>query len=442
MELFFSNFQFCVWLFANLLFSVWSVGILAGLMLGTMLVLRPLLLRIMTAQQRAWLGMLGWYGTAFVPAFSLQSWLHLLPVTFQDLVIPRTDQSYNDLPAYLPINYRGTGEYAVALPGGKAVWLEFSDGVVMTLGLIWLIGVAALVLWQTRRTNQLKVLGQQGRLLADDDPLLLRGLSRRPDDKPVAVRLCRGLPTSFVYQNGEKMDDVRYNMIYLQEELSPQRRELVLRHEWNHICLHHGWMKCWASTLLVVFWWNPFLWAAYYFFCRDLELACDEKTLDDLPGPEERKQYTQTLVELAAGKILWDVPLAFGECDAIPRVKAAVAWRRPKEWVWVAKWCVFALVFLFFVGGPKNIPYLSQEMVQCWQQYTPDVTLPGGWTPAERWLRGEQNGLVTLLAKDTQGTWHQSSYLWDDRDKNFKTSDRWETLEDVPDLTEFQQGLW
>ena len=94
----------------------------------------------------------------------------------------------------------------------------------------------------------------------------------------MGVRLCRGLPTSFVYQGGEKINGKRYNMIYLQEELSPQRRVLVLRHEWNHIRLYHGWMKGWANIALILYWWNPILWAAYYYFCRDLELACDERT--------------------------------------------------------------------------------------------------------------------------------------------------------------------
>ena len=245
------------WFFANFLFAMWNVGLTAGLILGAMLVLRPLLMKITTAQQRAWLGMLGWYGTAAIYIFGMLGRLHILPVTFRDLITPRTGISTYDVPAYLPENYQGAGEYAVALPGGRAVWVEFHDEMVFVLALIW-VGVAvALGLWQTRRTNQLKALGRQGQLLADDAPLLFRGLSRRPDDKPVGVRLCRGLPTSFVYQNGEKIDGVRYNMIYLQEELSPQRRELVLRHEWSHIRLHHGWMKCWASALLVMFWWNP-----------------------------------------------------------------------------------------------------------------------------------------------------------------------------------------
>ena len=140
--------------------------------------------------------------------------------------------------------------------------------------------------------------------------------------------------------------------------------------------------------------------------------------------------------------MLWDVPLAFGECDAVPRVKAAVAWHKPTRWEKVGKWCACVLVFLFFVGGPRDIPYLSQELVRYWQQETVEVTTPSGWTPEERWLGADGGGSVILLAKDTQGNWHKSSYLWDERDKNFKASDPWETLDENPDLTNFQQGLW
>ena len=426
----------------KIILMLWNMGIAAGLMLGAMLLLRPLLLKLMTAQQRAWLWMLGWYGTGMGTTFGLLGWVHILPVTFRDLITPRTDGGTYDLPAYLPVDYQGAGEYAMALPGGKAVWVEITDGMVLALALLWIGVVAVLLLWYYRRTNQIKALGRQGLLLADDDPLLFRSLSRRPEDKPVGVRLCRGLPTSFVYQDGEKINGKRYNMIYLQEELSPQRRVLVLRHEWNHIRLHHGWMKGWAGALLILYWWNPILWVAYYFFCRDLEMACDEKTLDDLTGSEERKQYAQTLVELAAGKMLWDVPLAFGECDAIPRVKAAVAWHKPKEWIKNGKWCAFALVFLFFVGGPQNIPYLPQELVQYWQQEAVEVELPGGWTPTERWMSVDQNGFVTLLAKDTQGIWHEQMYVYRTRDRGFHGSDSWYTLSESPNLTGFQQGLW
>ena len=423
---------------ANIILMLWNLGIAAGLMLGGMLVLRPVLLRLLTAQQRTWLGMLGWYGTGMMQAFSLFGLFHILPVTFRDLVTPRTDGGTYDFPAYLPARYDGPGKYAVALPGGRAVWVQLTDGMLLALVLVWLAGIAALAIWMWCRSQRLKELGRQGELLDPKDP----GLECLQGDRETAVRLCRGLPTSFVYQGGEKINGERCDMIYLQAELSPQRRELVLRHEWNHLRLRHGWMKAWANLVLVLWWWNPILWVAYYYFCRDLELSCDEKTLRDLEGGEQRKQYAQTLVELAAGKMLWGEPLAFGECGAVSRVKAAVAWRRPRWWIKAGKWCAFVAVLLFFVGGPRNIPFLPVEVVQNWQRAVVDVELPGGWTPAERWMSVEQDGDVTLLARDTQGKWHEMSYWCSSWDERFFPMGGWETLSGTPDLTGFQQGLW
>ena len=99
-----------------------NIGMAAGLMLGGMLVLRPVLLRLLTAQQRSWLWTLVWYGTGMFYVFGMLGWFHFLPVTFRDLITPRTDGDTYDFPAYLPARYDGSGEYAVALPGGKAVW--------------------------------------------------------------------------------------------------------------------------------------------------------------------------------------------------------------------------------------------------------------------------------------------------------------------------------
>ncbi|MFR3323596.1 MAG: M56 family metallopeptidase [Oscillospiraceae bacterium] len=99
-------------------------------------------------------------------------------------------------------------------------------------------------------------------------------------------------------------------MIYLQAELPPQRRELVLRHEWNHLRMRHSWMKSWANIVLVSWWWNPILWVAYYYFCRDMELACDERTLQDLEMGREAETVCSDpgragLQERCCGASLW-----------------------------------------------------------------------------------------------------------------------------------------
>ena len=49
---------------------------------------------------------------------------------------------------------------------------------------------------------------------------------------------------------------------------------------------------------------------------------------------------------------------------------------------------------------------------------------------------------MTLLAQDTQGIWHESRYRWDPRKETFYGDGLWGDLEEEPDLTGFQQGLW
>jgi hypothetical protein len=52
------------------------------------------------------------------------------------------------------------------------------------------------------------------------------------------------------------------------------------------------------SLLLIVNWYNPFMWIAYEFIKRDCELACDEVALGYL-GNDEGKEYGYTLLSIA-----------------------------------------------------------------------------------------------------------------------------------------------
>lgn len=140
--------------------------------------------------------------------------------------------------------------------------------------------------------------------------------------------------------------------------------------------------------------------------------------------------------------MLWGEPLAFGECGAVARVKAAIAWHKPRWWAKLGKWCAFVLVFLFFVGGPRNIPFLPEDVVWKWQQADIEVELSEDWTPAERWLRVEQDGDMALLAKDTAGKWHKMSYWCSAWNGTFLRMSDWETMLGTPDLTGAQPGLW
>ena len=60
----------------------------------------------------------------------------------------------------------------------------------------------------------------------------------------------------------------------------------------------------------------------------------------------------ETLVELGAGRRLWEAPLCFGECDGALRVRAAVAWRPLTPVRRLTGLFCAALVFLLFAGAP------------------------------------------------------------------------------------------
>ena len=194
--------------------------------------------------------------------------------------------------------------------------------------------------------GRLKCLGQQGERLPPESVAEF-GL----DPKTVAVRLCDGLPTSFVRRGHDTgAGDGVQHVICLQRELPPERMGLVLRHEGEHIKMHHPWWKMANAISMALFWWSPLHWAAYRLTNRDMELACDRAVLNQLE-PEGRREYARMLTELAAGRHLWGSVSAFGECDAAIRIRRAAAWKPEKEWKKTLSLVLSVLLILFFFTG-------------------------------------------------------------------------------------------
>ena len=72
---------------------------------------------------------------------------------------------------------------------------------------------------------------------------------------------------------------------------------LVLRHEGEHIKMHHPWWKMANAISMALFWWSPLHWAAYRLTNRDMELACDRAVLNRLE-PEGRREVTGRIVPI------------------------------------------------------------------------------------------------------------------------------------------------
>ena len=327
----------------TLLLCFCNTCLAAGVAFGVLVLLRPLLVPLVTPQQRVWMWYLFWYSIPFLSVWNIFAYpgFRILPITVWDLLGVPSSESPRTLfgaPAFLPGRYGGPGIYHLTLPGGRQIPVELTDGLCLVLAALYLASIAAVAVWMVRRSHALRNVGRQGTRVR------IRRM-RREDfwgdvpDPPVWV--ASGLPASFIL--GDE--------IYLQKELPPQRQGLVLLHETVHVQLRHSLIKFWMSCALAVGWWNPLIWLGYRYTCLDMELACDARTMESLT-PQERQEYARTLVDLGSGQRHWEAPLSFGESDGARRVKALLAWKSASIPRRLLGLCVALAVMCLFLGMP------------------------------------------------------------------------------------------
>ena len=142
--------------------------------------------------------------------------------------------------------------------------------------------------------------------------------------------------------------------IYLTSGMDEAARVCVLRHERAHLRRGDHLWKPLGFLLLAVYWYNPLVWAAYILFCRDMELACDERVIRDMAA-EERATYSQALLDCSRGRH-WVAacPLAFGEVGVKTRVKAVLWYKKPAFWAVLAAVVVCAVVAVCFLTNPNG----------------------------------------------------------------------------------------
>ena len=298
--------------FGSLFFTFLNLGLVLGAVMGVLILLRPVTNRLLAPRQRVALWGVGW----FLGFGALMAFVARLPLpfpTFPDLLISRAE---NGWPMILPQLAQEGGDYFLALPGGGAAPFSLPGWAVSALGWVGILYAAAslgLCVWQDVRVRRLRRAGEPL------DPAGYDGLGA-VRDQDLKVLLCPGLPTSYVIRTG-----LGRHEIVLQKELPPEQMRLVFLHERAHTARHDPWLQSLMTMVLAFHFWNPILWAACYFTRRDMELACDQKVLEQL-SEEDRRAYARTLVELASDRPVWGGVTCFGECDASVRVRAAARW--------------------------------------------------------------------------------------------------------------------
>ena len=193
---------------------------------------------------------------------------------------------------------------------------------------LWMLGAAAMLLWALVSWLRLRKRVREAVRLEENvyeceiaSPFVL-GLFR--------PRIC--LP--FSLENGE--------------------RELVLAHERAHITAGDHIIKPLGWLLLAAHWYNPLVWLAYALFCRDIELACDERVVRSL-SLSDRADYSQALLDLSRPRGgVRACPLAFGESSVKGRVKSVLSYKKPAFWLVLLAVVVCVGAAVCFLTDPKE----------------------------------------------------------------------------------------
>lgn len=142
--------------------------------------------------------------------------------------------------------------------------------------------------------------------------------------------------------------------IYLPENLSEKEFQYILLHEQIHIKRRDHIFRMLAYLALCIHWFNPFVWAAFSFSGRDMEISCDEAVLRKL-GNGVKREYSASLLNLASGsKVVKGIPTAFGESDTGARIKHVLKYKNPAKVLAAAAAIVCGILAVALMANPSE----------------------------------------------------------------------------------------
>ncbi|MCH5249002.1 MAG: hypothetical protein J1E98_03685 [Lachnospiraceae bacterium] len=139
------------------------------------------------------------------------------------------------------------------------------------------------------------------------------------------VYICNSINTPFTL-------GIIHPRIYIPDGLEEDEQRYIICHENVHINRKDYIIKNISFILTALYWFNPFVWIAFYFLERDMEMSCDEKVIKTM-GADIKKQYSQSLLNFAQGKKRIAItPLTFGENNVKQRIKNVLSYKNAKRW--------------------------------------------------------------------------------------------------------------
>lgn len=324
--------------------KLWSMSMAASWLIAAVIILRPLL-----KKAPKWINCLLWglVAVRLVCPVSFESALSLVPS--EEAINAGIAGSFMepDMDSKAPLDVRpvalGTGgnpapeDEAAAEAAGEAgadsLWRN-AAAAIWIIGMIGLWGYALIRYLRLRRTVSEAV--PLGRSVSGAVPF-------RED-----VWICDGIRSPF-------LSGIIRPRIYISSSTEESQIGYILAHERAHLKRRDHWWKLIGFLLLTVYWFHPLSWAAYILFCRDIELACDEKVIRRL-GEEEKRLYSKALLSCSTQRrVVLACPPAFGEVGVKRRVMSILGYRKPAFWAVLLSVLICLIVAVcFLTTSPKT----------------------------------------------------------------------------------------
>lgn len=204
------------------------------------------------------------------------------------------------------------------------------------LGIIWLVGVVAWSIYGIGSyvTLHCKVL-----------------CCEQMEDN---IYLADDIPTPFVL-------GILQPKIYVPSDMKQENLHYVIEHERTHIMRKDYLWKMLGFAVTGVHWFNPLVWLAFHLWDKDIEMACDEETVQRI-GMDNKWDYAKVLLLMASGrKEIPMLPVAFGEGDTKSRIENILKDKNTRKRIAIVASVLVVLMGIVFLTKPANEQDISGE---------------------------------------------------------------------------------
>jgi len=240
------------------------------------------------------------------------------------------------------------GSEAVSAP----VDLIQGNSIIMGCAVIWVIGIAVLLLYSlisyfriARRVNTATRLKKQDLIACCSDMVRLRwSFEVYRSDQVESPFVCGILKSKIILPS-----------FLFQDEAYEKEVQHILLHEMVHIRRFDYLLKLFAYLAVILHWFNPIMWICFHLASKDMELSCDEKVLR-LSTMDQRGSYANALlgISIKQNNLFKEGLLGFGESNIGERVKNVMTYKKPTKGVIIISTLICVIFGILLLSNPLD----------------------------------------------------------------------------------------